>query len=147
MAFEDTPYNYTDFSSNYPYAGFGGNPGFASISAGLPTYSGGSAAAGSGVSPTNGSAGAPLVPPRARTRIEVCNTPDGSCPGSGPGPGSGGGASVTGTDALVTGSVNDLFVRAIIVILGFIFVAMGLRSFGGNAVAVIPAPLRSTAHA
>lgn len=64
-----------------------------------------------------------------------------NAPASAAQPTAAGGASGT-IGATLGQTVNDYFVRAIIIILGFIFVAIGLSMFRGQGQSVIPAPIK-----
>jgi hypothetical protein len=106
-------------------------------------WSGGSAASGSGVS-DNGISGfftsTPAVAtpsnPLSITLNAGGSPPASTTPTAGPGSPSGtAGSSLSAT-------VNDYFVRAIIIILGFIFVAVGLSMFRGQGQTGLLAPVR-----
>lgn len=105
-------------------------------------WSGGSAASGSGVSDsgiggffTNTPAVATPSNPLSLT-LNGGGSPASTTPTAGPGSPSGtAGSSLSAT-------VNDYFVRAIIIILGFIFVAVGLSMFRGQGQTGLLAPVK-----
>lgn len=83
-------------------------------------------------------------------QVAVCNNPDGSgsCGTGSVGTGIAGSSNIPNANAggtgagpipsAVAGSISDYFVRAVVVILGFIFVAIGLNMFRPGTI-VVPA--------
>jgi hypothetical protein len=95
-------------------------------------WSGGSAASGSGVSDSGGFSNpnalqltiSNYVPPAPTTPTSGAGTQSGTAGSPGAPSGTAGGS--------LSATVNDYFVRAIIIILGMIFVAVGLSMFKGQ---------------
>jgi hypothetical protein len=105
-------------------------------------YSGGSAASGSGVSDSGGFSNpnalqltiSNYVPPAPTTPTSGAGTQSGTAGSPGAPSGTAGGS--------LSATVNDYFVRAIIIILGMIFVAVGLSMFKGQGQTGLLAPVK-----